>query len=483
MEYVYKEITLELQNKDNSVKVFAKRYDNLDRHLKIHITSGGEAVNNIASDEVITFQGTKPDNTHFSDYAYLDTDDDGSQVIIVTLTAQILAVAGVVNCELVFTSGKADANAIAEAKKIGKTLTQAESVGTISTARFSINVDERALPEDIVKSTDEYRSIYSMLLETRLAAQDIRTLNDDILENSANVLKAAQQANAVATSWVDYDASTIPATIDKTQPHVLSSNYAVSRFVDKVSGKALSTNDFSNAYKAQLDNVQDNCTSTSNKYPLSANQGRVLKLAVDAINNRSSIYNSKPSSPKLGDMVITSSEILIYNGSAWKDLGDYIKYNNLVLENYLPVDIFKAYLTSDYTSASNGFSVECLPIGTTAKGFTLNPSWGSFNANTNILTINRSGVYNIYCEARVKSAANGNMNISVGVWNGSRFAAEGWATSATGITVFGSDNVYADKSSNNTFKLAFHTHGEDGLGQYVLDSSQTYLCVYPVRLD
>lgn len=65
--------------------------------------------------------------------------------------------------------------------------------------------------------------------------------------------------------------------------------------VSKVVGKDLSTNDFTNAEKIKLDGVEagaqvnlvpvNNVISTSTTLPLSANQGRVLKSYIDAINS------------------------------------------------------------------------------------------------------------------------------------------------------------------------------------------------------
>lgn len=68
----------------------------------------------------------------------------------------------------------------------------------------------------------------------------------------------------------------------------------VNKFVAKVDGKGLSTNDFTDTYKSKLDGVEtganktvvdDMLTSTSTTNALSANQGKVLDEKIKAIND------------------------------------------------------------------------------------------------------------------------------------------------------------------------------------------------------
>ena len=65
--------------------------------------------------------------------------------------------------------------------------------------------------------------------------------------------------------------------------------------VDKVEGKELSSNDFTNAYKTKLDgiaaqanktNVVNNLTTSSGTDALSAGQGKALKDLIDALTTR-----------------------------------------------------------------------------------------------------------------------------------------------------------------------------------------------------
>lgn len=67
----------------------------------------------------------------------------------------------------------------------------------------------------------------------------------------------------------------------------------VNKFVAKVDGKGLSTNDLTNELKTKIESVEaeankttitDNLTSTSTTEALSANQGRVLDKKIEAIN-------------------------------------------------------------------------------------------------------------------------------------------------------------------------------------------------------
>ncbi len=78
------------------------------------------------------------------------------------------------------------------------------------------------------------------------------------------------------------------ADIANTKTIAIQNSTTLTNKVDKITGKGLSANDFTNDLKTKLDNLSntiiiDNLTSTSTSDALSANQGRVLKSLVDGV--------------------------------------------------------------------------------------------------------------------------------------------------------------------------------------------------------
>ena len=146
MEIVNMKITLDLLGKTQTVKVYTKRLDDIARHLTITIVKGEESYT-IPTNAQLRFQGTKPDNTHFCNDCILNDNN----TIDVELTSQILAATGVAKCEIEIE----------------------DASGLITASTFYLNIVDKALSPDVVKSTDEYKSIYKMLLEVRQMTADL----------------------------------------------------------------------------------------------------------------------------------------------------------------------------------------------------------------------------------------------------------------------------------------------------------------------
>lgn len=321
MSVVNREITLDLLDKTSSIKVYAKRLDDMARHLKISIKRGTD-VYTIPKDAHIAFQGTKPDNTHFCNDNLVN--EDGSydvsvnedNTLDVVLTDEILAVTGNASCEIEIE----DKN------------------GLITTSTFKLNIVEKALSPDVVHSTDEYRSMYKMLLESRdLAA--------GILGDAEHCSQKADEAKSWA-QLADDVVNCVPLAniadnfTTTTAEHVLSAA-AGKRLndgkVDKVDGKGLSAEDFTSAYKEKLDTIDssakntqivDNLLSSSATSALSANQGRVLdnkiisaNTAISGLNGKSLVtYGNTTTGQKEKDILFKEDgSIQVYKSGVWTD--------------------------------------------------------------------------------------------------------------------------------------------------------------------
>lgn len=315
-------IELNLLDKTTTVKVYAKRLDDITRHLKVSIRSG-DSLYTIPTDAVILFQGTKPDNTHFcndntvnSDGTY-DVKLNSDNTIDVTLTDEILAVAGMCQAEIV--------------------IEDATGVGEITASTFKISIAERALSPDVVESTDEYRSMYKMLVESRELTASI--------EGDADFCKTKADAAAASAALADSVVNCVPLAniadnlTTTTAEHVLSAaagKQLNDNKVDKIAGKGLSTEDFTTSLKDKLTAISDgankvivvdNLSTTASVSALSANQGVVLnsKIAENAqdinkLEERIKIdYGDvNPLNPRENDMFMKLDGIIQrYDGESW----------------------------------------------------------------------------------------------------------------------------------------------------------------------
>ena len=309
MNNVYREITLDLLNQDKTIKIYAKRLDDSVRHLTITIVNGSSSYT-IPTGANIVFQGTKPDSTHFMYDCVLNSNN----TIDVELTSQVLAVEGIVSCEIEIS----------------------ESDDVISTSTFKIKVEDKALSPDVVHSTDEYLSLYNILQECRgyssQIINDAESCSQYADEAKASAELASSIVNCVPLANIEDNLTTT------TSQHVLSSNQGKvlnDTKVDKVTGKGLSTEDFTTEFKTKLESVdasakntiiKDVLTSTSTTSALSANQGKVLDDKITVLSEKSTDLDSRKEvfvgdtaeGAKSGDIQFkTDGSIKIYDGTTW----------------------------------------------------------------------------------------------------------------------------------------------------------------------
>ena len=316
MNNVYREITLDLLNQDKTIKIYAKRLDDSVRHLTITIVNGSSSYT-IPTGANIVFQGTKPDSTHFMYDCVLNSNN----TIDVELTSQVLAVEGIVSCEIEIS----------------------ESDDVISTSTFKIKVEDKALSPDVVHSTDEYLSLYNILQECRGYSSQIINDAEHCSQKADEAKYWAQLAddvvNCVPLNYVEDNFTTT------TAQHVLSASAGKKlndTKVDKVAGKGLSTHDLTNELKIKLDGIEknakntpvvDSVESTSTTSALSANQGKLLNdenttiaFRTTELEKRKEIFYGETSLGKTGDVQFkTDGTINVYDGTTWGQFSPKLK--------------------------------------------------------------------------------------------------------------------------------------------------------------
>ena len=138
--------------------IFAKQGDQNSRILEISPLNNGAAYT-IPAGTTARFGAKKPDGTQILNDA---TIDNGK--IYVTLSAQALAVSGVVIAEIAL-YGTSDE--------------------LLSSQHFHIKVEQFAIDSDAVESSDEYKSFETALLELEAAQQAAENLNITATETSS----------------------------------------------------------------------------------------------------------------------------------------------------------------------------------------------------------------------------------------------------------------------------------------------------------
>ena len=433
MEIVNMKITLDLLGKTQTVKVYTKRLDDIARHLTITIVKGEESYT-IPTNAQLRFQGTKPDNTHFCNDCILNDNN----TIDVELTSQILAATGVAKCEIEIE----------------------DASGLITASTFYLNIVDKALSPDVVKSTDEYKSIYKMLLE-------VRQMTADLMVDSALVSQKADEAAASAkladdvvncVPLANIETSFTSSTIN-TDQHVLSSSAGKTLYdtkVEKVSGKGLSTNDFTNNYRLILDNfdntisnitvpIEDSLSSTSSTSALSARQGHILS---EEISNLSSVQSGDISASK-------------------------IKIGSYYLDTLLSDKVFGVTMSADIVNLY-GEDSNPVPFAEVEEGFDLTTNYVTLDSNKAKVLVR--GIYFVSMSCYISDAASGTWN-GILLRNGTTFAENMNSTNENVCSLSASGFVYCNVGDLISVRLHSHTNGA-----YRLSGAYTHLEVYPIKL-
>ena len=286
------------------------------RVLHITLTENGD-IFNIPQGCVAVFTALKPDDT----IIFNDCEINGNEITYST-TAQTAAVSGKVDCELrlygagntlitsphftVFVhptvyADKIDSkdevntltNLISEAstKLANGDFIPKLSVGAVATlqAGRAATVDITGTPEAPVLNfgipQGEQGQAEHLIPDTELSMDSIKPVQNKVIAEAINNQKAAfeehrdskENPHAVTKTQVGLD--NVDNTSDMDKPVSTAQAEAIEKKVEKVSGKGLSTNDFTDEYKAKLDGIE----SGANKYALSDGGVTTPKIAEKAV--------------------------------------------------------------------------------------------------------------------------------------------------------------------------------------------------------
>ncbi len=484
MAVVNKKITLDLLAKTPTIKVYAKRLDNCTRHLIITIKSGDEPYT-IPKGCKILFQGTKPDNTHFCDDVVIDYDNN---VIDATLTGQILAVTGRCKAEIEID----------------------EQNGTITASTFNMDIVERALSPDVVKSTDEYRSIYQMLLEVRDEAGEML----GVTETCTNAAKEAEEAAQKTYDFshcvpLNYIADNLITT---TEEHVLSANQGKvldTKKVDKIAGKGLSTEDFTSEDKIKFDSMQagathtvvvDNLESTDSSSALSAKQGNLLSKSIlnkdggannyydDRIPIEKSIEDvTFPNPLKKGDTCRTPFFTYFYTGTEWRQLyydsmGKGVEMYGIekpdgyleTLDYYVPTRIIGVTFSNDRRVAAGSTEIA---FDKAQDGFNSETRYAKLEDG--VIKIKVKGIYAISAVAYIQNCASITDVWHFSIWRSNVMVSENFAKS--GRNTMGA-SAHAVCLCNVGDEISTFIDPENDHDLWDLSARYTNLQLYPIRL-
>jgi hypothetical protein len=391
------------------------------------------------------------------------------------LSAQVLAVTGQCKCEI--------------------QIEPPEGVVTAST--FNINVVEKALSPEVIKSTDDYKSIYKMLLEVRdrtaemVGKADLCSQKAD--EAAASAKLADDVVNCVPLANIADNLTTTTAqfVLSANQGKVLNDTK-----VDKVTGKGLSTEDFTSAYKTKLDGIDtnankvvvvDNLLTPATDSALSANQGIVIAQLINAntqkLDSRAKIFygSTAPTSP-LANYIWMKDDgnLMIYDGTAWVEYSpvanaNSIKVGSKTLDKMVFDSIIGVKMSDDCVQSTG----KKAPFSIAQSGFVTSNEYGSLDSAGNIKIL-KSGFYAMSGIAYVSDGANqGNRTWHTSLWKNDIMIAENFGIA--GSDTLGS-SAYATVRCEVNDSLSLWVSPE-ATNLWRLSAAYTSLQVYPVCLD
>lgn len=229
----------------------ANQYNKGTWFLEVNITERGE-IWDIPTNAVAVIGGTKPDKKNFFN-SVLGTYDNK---IYLPLTEQMLMKDGVVKAQIDFYySDKKitfDEYGFVEDSNY-------ENFKFLSTVNFPIMVMKSAYDKDNIESSNEYRELTKVLYDIQHAKDTAITadkLSKEVLEELEKIKEALK--NIIS------DATGNGAIIDDETPslsRVYSSQHCEDIFVRKRAGYDLSQNNYTNAEKSKLADIEENANN------------------------------------------------------------------------------------------------------------------------------------------------------------------------------------------------------------------------------
>jgi len=174
---------------------------------------------------------------------------------------------------------------------------------------------------------------------------------------------------------------TVDDALDATSDNAVKNKVikaAVDEKVDKVTGKGLSTNDFTNTYKTQLDNLNVDLT---NKQDKTLAQSRSIEDAnvttvegsIDALKTHTDRAVTDASGAHGFKVTNSNNEtkILYKSGNAWVEipLGDKTQVNTLPQASASTVGMILQYTGADTSTLTNGYWYKCEAQGTSPETY------------------------------------------------------------------------------------------------------------------
>jgi hypothetical protein len=171
------------------------------------------------------------------------------------------------------------------------------------------------------------------------------------------VTSVAGKTGAVALAKADVGLGSVDNTSDANKPVSTAVQTALDNKVDKVTGKQLSTEDYTTSDRNKLNTIQEgaevnpipviNLASTDNTLPLAASQGKVLKGFIDQINQL--LQSDDTTLDNLQEIV----DFVKLNRAELNALGiDNIAGLRTALDGKQPISSILTGTTASFTSAS-----------------------------------------------------------------------------------------------------------------------------------
>ena len=244
MEVLCKDMTLGFYNEFGIYNIPIEQYD-IGRIISITFTNQGE-VFQIPDNTLVFLKALKPDGNEINtdQYCYVNKKENTVEICVFN---QLSIAAGVVKCEII--------------------LANSEGLRYTS-SHFNIVVNRSVNNDEHLKSTDQYRDIVGILVEIEglrselISKSDILDKNDKIKTDKLYEASTEQKGIVQLVDSVESDSITDAATpnsvktvknsLDDTNHLVTELTSAVNEKVDKISGKGLSSNDYTDSEKNKL---------------------------------------------------------------------------------------------------------------------------------------------------------------------------------------------------------------------------------------
>lgn len=173
MRDVVNKIRIDLNNQRTRLSVSICKGDTISRTIYITLLNSG-IVYDIPDDAIATLLATKPDGK----VVYNDCTICGNEIAY-TVTNQLIAVAGDVECQIKLTAGD----------------------GTeITSPAFIIRIYERLFDETVLESTNDYSALQSYCIRAENAAKGIEATANNISERVNVVSTECTESKNIANS-------------------------------------------------------------------------------------------------------------------------------------------------------------------------------------------------------------------------------------------------------------------------------------------